>query len=342
MRPSFHMRLVNGPFDDPCLFVSFAFEKRAFLFDLGECHKLTARDLLKVSHVFVSHTHIDHFIGFDRLLRIVLSRNKTIKLFGPPGFIANIEGKLRGYTWNLIKDHALILEVSEIHPGVIKKTVFSCAHGLLPGVDAPNMPFYCQIVKEPGFTVYADILEHKIPCLGFRMEERFHVNMIKEKMDALNLPPGPWINLFKKALFEKKDPNSPFYVTDHQQYPLGELAQQIACITPGQKIAYITDVVYSEKNRERIIRLAKGVDVLFIESAFLHQDKIMAEKKYHLTTVQAGSMAREAGVGRMEVFHFSTRYMHAAQIVYQEALDAFLEKECNQNRLNSGDTILIS
>ena len=326
MRPSFYMRFVNGPFEDPCLFVSFAFEKKALLFDLGEIHKLSARDLLKVSHVFVSHTHIDHFIGFDRLLRIVLGRNKTIKFFGPPGFIGNVEGKLNSYTWNLLKDHSLILDVVEIHPTVIKNIIFSCKKGLLPGIDYAETPFDSQIVKAPRFSVYADFFDHKIPSLGFRMEERFHVNMIKEKMDALELTPGPWINRFKQALFEKQDPNTPFFLSDQQHFHLGELAEQIACISPGQKIAYITDVIHNEDTRKRMIQLAKGVNVLFIESAFRHEDQSMAAQKYHLTTVQAGSIAREAGVESLQVFHFSTRYMHAGNILYKEAQDAFKGK----------------
>jgi len=323
MRPSFYMRLINGPFEDPCLFVSFAFEKTAFLFDLGETHKLSAKELLKVSHIFVSHTHIDHFIGFDRLLRIVLGRNKTIKFYGPPGFIGNVEGKLNSYTWNLIKDHSLILDVVEVHPTVVKNKVFSCKKGLLPGIDHADRPFDRQIVKAPRFSVYSDFLDHKIPSLGFRMEERFHVNMRKEKMDALALPPGPWINRFKQALFENQDPNTTFFVTDQQHFPLGELTEQIACITPGQKIAYITDVVYNENTRQRMVRLAKGVNVLFIESAFRHEDQSMAAQKYHLTTVQAGRIAREAGVDSLQVFHFSTRYMHADHILYKEAQEAF-------------------
>jgi ribonuclease Z len=326
MRPSFYTRLVNGPFEDPCLFVSFAFEKRAFLFDLGEIHKLSAKDLLKVSHVFVSHTHIDHFIGFDRLLRIVIGRDKTIKFFGPPGFIANVEGKLNSYTWNLIKDHSLILDVTEIHPTVIKNKIFSCKKGLLPGIDQPDKPFDRQIVKAQRFSIITDFLDHKISSLGFRMEERFHINMIKDRMDALNLAPGPWINRFKQAIFENQDYNTPFCVTSKQHFTLGELAEKIACISPGQKIAYITDVVYNDETRERMIKLAKDVNILFIESAFRHEDKAMAAQKYHLTTFQAGRIAREAKVDSIQVFHFSTRYMHAGHILYNEAKDAFKEQ----------------
>jgi ribonuclease Z len=323
MRPSFYMRLINGPFEDPGLIVSFAFEKRAFLFDLGDISRLPAKSLLKVDHVFVSHTHIDHFIGFDRLLRIVLGRDKTIKLFGPPGFIANVEGKLNSYTWNLIKDHSLILDVKEIHPDVIKNKIFSCKQGLLPGMNQPDIPFNWQIVNAPRFSIFTHILDHKIPSLGFRMEERFHVNMLKEKMDACNLIPGPWINKFKQALFEKKAPDTLFFVNDKLHFPLGELTEKIACITPGQKIAYITDVIYNDETCERMIQLAKGVNMLFIESAFRHEDQALAMQKYHLTTAQAGSIAREAGVDNMQVFHFSTRYMHAGHFLYKEAREAF-------------------
>ena len=74
--------------------VDFLFQKRALLFDLGDISALSNAELLKVSHVFVSHTHIDHFIGFDRLLRAVFGREKTLTLFCPENFIKNVEGKL--------------------------------------------------------------------------------------------------------------------------------------------------------------------------------------------------------------------------------------------------------
>ncbi|KPA08933.1 ribonuclease Z [Candidatus Magnetomorum sp. HK-1] len=323
MRPTFHMQLINGPFEDPGLFISFAFEKKALLFDMGELYHLSAKDLLKVTHVFVSHTHIDHFVGFDRLLRIVLGRNKTIKLFGPPGFIANVEGKLNAYTWNLIKDHQLVLEVTEIHQNVLKKKSYACAQGLLPGTPHPDEPFSGLIVKEPKFSVFTDFLDHKIISLGFRLEEQFHVNMIKEKMDAIGLPSGPWINQFKNSLFEKKNRNSIFHVTDEKSFPLGELSDTVACISPGQKIAYITDVVYNENTCRRMIKLAKDVNVLFIESAFLDEDRALAEKKYHLTSAQAGEIGRLAGAGDLKVFHFSTRYMHKGHLLVNEARQAF-------------------
>ena len=65
MHPLFLPRLVNGPFEDPALFIPFQFERRALIFDLGDISRLAPRDLLKTSHAFVTHAHMDHFIGFD-------------------------------------------------------------------------------------------------------------------------------------------------------------------------------------------------------------------------------------------------------------------------------------
>ena len=102
MKSTLCASLVNDPFGDPGLLVQFLFQKRSLLFDLGDISPLSNAELLKVSHVFVSHTHIDHFIGFDRLLRTFFGREKTLTFYGPENFIKNVEGKLAGFTWNLV------------------------------------------------------------------------------------------------------------------------------------------------------------------------------------------------------------------------------------------------
>jgi len=115
-RDTFDPTLVNDPFDDPGLYVDLVFERRALLFDLGDLGRLAPRKLLRVSDVFVTHLHMDHFAGFDQLLRRLLGREKTLGVYGYKGIIDAVEHKLRAYTWNLIEgyDGNLVFCVTEI------------------------------------------------------------------------------------------------------------------------------------------------------------------------------------------------------------------------------------
>lgn len=81
-----HPMFVNGRFGDPAVYIETPFEKRAILFDLGDISVLPVRKIHRLEHVFVSHAHIDHFVGFDRLLGVLFGREKTINLCGPSGF----------------------------------------------------------------------------------------------------------------------------------------------------------------------------------------------------------------------------------------------------------------
>src|SRR5207244_2030381 len=82
--------------------------------DLGRIDRTPAPVLLPIEAVFVSHTHMDHFMGFDQLLRIFLARDTTLRLYGPAGLADCVEGKLAGYTWNLTDEYAFTIEVTDI------------------------------------------------------------------------------------------------------------------------------------------------------------------------------------------------------------------------------------
>src|SRR5215471_471984 len=115
MKTSFRPRLLNGQTGDPALLVTLRWQGRALLVDLGRIDRTPATTLLRVEAVFVSHAHMDHFMGFDQLLRLFLAREGTLKLFGPAGIADCVQGKLAGYTWNLTDEYAFTLEVTDIH-----------------------------------------------------------------------------------------------------------------------------------------------------------------------------------------------------------------------------------
>jgi ribonuclease BN (tRNA processing enzyme) len=106
VRPIYQAELVNGVFGDPVIYIDLKFERRAVLFDIGDVSRLPTRKLLRISDVFVSHTHMDHFAGFDHLLRVCLGRDTGVRLYGPRNFIDQVEHKLHAYTWNLVENYA--------------------------------------------------------------------------------------------------------------------------------------------------------------------------------------------------------------------------------------------
>lgn len=334
MRPFFHPRTINGSFGDPGLFISFLFEKRAVLFDLGDIYSLSSKDILKTSHVFVSHTHMDHFSGFDRLLRLFLGRNKDLYIYGPEGFLKNIEGKLAGYSWNLVENYEydVTIHATQVDPKHIVTKRYRCRNRFAPDPETVIDNFNGTLHEEPALTVSAIILDHGIPCLGFSMKERFHVNILKDKVASLGLEIGPWLREFKEALFNEQDPCSEFEVrtgktrTAGRRFILGELSEKIALITPGQKITYIVDVAFDKPNRDKIIEFADNSDHLFIEASFLDKDRELAGKKYHLTAGQAGYIAAKARAKQYTIFHFSPRYTDCEELLIREARLAYENK----------------
>ncbi len=331
MRPLLHASLVNGRFGDPAVYIDTLFEQRAVLFDLGDITTLSPRKILRLAHVFVSHAHIDHFVGFDHLLRILVGRQKRIDLYGPKGFIERVHHKLRGYQWNLVDRYLcdLTFVVTEIDLGHGTRAArFRLKSGFAQEALASDPVAQGVIHSEPSFRVAATTLDHRTPCLAFAVEETAHVNVWKNRLAELGLPVGPWLRALKRAVIENRPDDHPIRIgskpatADGPVLPLAHL-RSVITVTPGQKIAYVTDAADTAANRKAIVALARNADLLFIEATFAQADAALAAERAHLTTAAAGQIARQAGVRRIEPFHFSPRYAGEETRLLNEAMAAF-------------------
>jgi ribonuclease Z len=276
---------------------------------------------------------VDHFIGFDQILRLLLGRHQKVRVSGPEGFIEAVDHRLRSYSWNLLDRYQsdLIFEVTEVlSPSKSRKAAFRLRRRFARE-DLGQCDLRDGVLRdEETFQVRATVLDHGIPCLAFAVQETAHVNVWKTQLQELGLPVGPWLRELKHAVLRGDPAEAPFRVwwreagqVEERRFPLGELKRRVLKIVPGQKIAYVVDVVFSDENAERIAALARGADILFIEAAFAQSETARAADRRHLTTTQAGQLAHSAAVRRVEPFHFSTRYRGDEPRLLQEVEAAF-------------------
>jgi ribonuclease Z len=316
MKPVFYAAPVNGPFDDPCLYVRISRESRALLFDAGDISRFDIGNIMKISDIFITHMHIDHFIGFDSVLRAVLRREAPLRIYGPENIINCVEGKLRGYAWNLIRDYPTRIEVFEIKKESIAHAGFY-AENTFVRIDNPAKRFDDVILDDPLFRVRALHVTHDVPALAYSMEEEYHININKDMLVERGLSAGPWLSELKKAIRSGASPDQTIEV-DGMKRRLEEL-KSIATITRGEKISYVMDVSPVQENIDKLINFVSGSDVLFCEGYFLSADFDRAMERSHLTAALAGRIAHRALARRLELMHFSPKYRDRADELYREA-----------------------
>ncbi len=331
MRPLLHPNLLNGRFGDPVLCLETLFEKQIMLCDLGTVDALSPRQIQRIEHIFVSHAHIDHFFGFDRILRILVGRQKQVRLYGPPDLADRVWHKLHGYQWNLAASYLCDLSfvVTEIDPSFATRTVsFRLKNAFAPEEIGCGFSAGGLILNGSSFRVHGAVLDHRTPCLAFAIEEVAHVNIWKTELAKRGLPVGPWLHDLKRAVLDGAPDDlrmrieAPGVANGSREMELAAL-RNVYRLTPGQKIGYVTDIADTADNRRGVIRLVGGADILFIEAPFAGEDRALAIERAHLTTVAAGEIARAAKVRHVEPFHFSPRYAGQEQRMVAEVAEAF-------------------
>lgn len=316
MKNNFIIKKINSPFEDSAFFIRNVYKKTAFLLDCGRIGNISNSEVLSITDVFVSHTHIDHFYGFDRLLRGFVHADSKIRFFGPPGFINNVKGKLAGYTWNLIKNYTLVIEAVELHEDKIMGAVFKACEGFVPQYYERKREL---ISLGDGFTLDYEFFDHGILVLGFRIREDIHVNVKKDALEQHGYKKGPWISNLKAKL-RNFDRSGFFEIEKDGQIikkSVSELENELIIYTPPQDITYITDIAPTYDNFKKAVNFAKESHILMMEAMFLKKDLLHAIKKKHLTLELSKEIFKLSNSKFVHFFHFAPKYEMEKNIFFK-------------------------
>ena len=191
----------------------------------------------------------------------------------------------------------------------------------------PDRAYTGTLHAQRAYTMHVDLLDHGIPVLAVALHETEHLSVNKDRLQKLGLQPGPWLselkNAVRRCLPGEEQIEAQTADGTSRLFRRGEIAREILLRTPGQKIAYFTDLRHSSENCERVLALADGVDLMICETPFLHEDEALARERNHLTARQAGELARRAGARKLAPFHISPRYQGREQELIDEAAEAF-------------------
>ena len=236
----------------------------------------------KLSHVFITHLHGDHCFGLIGM----------ISTFGLVGRTATLHVYgpealgpiLRGQIDFFT--HDLGFEV-EFHP-----------------VDTTR---HAVVYEDRSITVESIPLQHRLPTCGYLIREKQLLPHIRpEMMQAYQIPVSQVNNIKNGA---------DWTMPDGEVIPNSRLVRPA---DPPRSYAYCSDTRYLPS----LHQLVKGVNTLYHESTY-GEDKIQSAEKYHHSTArQAAMVARDAGVGKLLLGHYSSRY-EDENVLLREAKEVF-------------------
>ena len=151
-----------------------------------------------------------------------------------------------------------------------------------------------------------------------------------DRLAAMGVTSGPWLRELKHAVLSGAPGDTPIDLRwrdragEHDDVrSVGELQSLVLDVVPGRRIGYVTDLRCTEDNVRQLEQLLDGVDLLYLESVFMHAEAEHARRKNHLTARQAGTIARRLRAKALVPFHFSPRYEGRMHELVDEALAAW-------------------
>lgn len=240
----------------------------------------------KLSAVFISHLHGDHCFGLIGM----------ISTFGLLGRTAKLDVYAPAELESILREQMVMF-----CRGLEFEVVFHA-------VDTTQQKI---VYEDRSLTIESIPLEHRMPCCGYLFKEKPTLPHIKRDMVDFYHIPVSQINNIKAGAD---------WITEEGERVLNSRLVEPADIP--RSYAYCSDTRYIPTLHERI----KGVTALYHESTYADDNLVRAEKYYHSTARQAAMVARYAGVGRLILGHYSSRY-EDEQVLLDEAQQVF-ENTC--------------
>jgi ribonuclease Z len=238
----------------------------------------------KISHIFISHLHGDHYFGLIGLINSfsLLSRLQELHIFAPPPLKEIIDLQLK------VADTRLTYDL-HIH-----------------AITGP-----ATLLETEKLTVKCFRTNHRIECYGFSFsEKKLPRKLNPDKAKEYEIP----------ASFYERLTNGEDYTRKDGTVIKNELVTYTA--KPGKKYAFCADTKYDES----LIPHIQGSDMIYHETTYLDNLWERAEARFHSTTKQAAALAKKAGVKKLLIGHFSSKY-DTLEEFEQEAREVFENTE---------------
>lgn len=242
------------------------------LVDCGEGTQLQLRrynvKFQRISHIFISHLHGDHYLGLMGLLSSMhlLGRRTPLVVYSPAG----LEEIIR-----------LQMKISESYfEFPLEFVVLPCDEEWL-------------IVSESAFEVRSFPLRHRLKCSGFLFTEKpLLPNISKDMIRELKLS--------IEEILQLKHGNT---IVNRE----GRVIEPQHVLLPSQETrsyAYCSDTM----EWENIVSSIRNVSLLYHESTFLESESKRAVETWHSTASGAARIASKAAAKMLMLGHYSARY----------------------------------